>query len=460
MGVAWRRAGVACAFGLGFACGSPFTAATSGDGGPGQDGAGGEGGADVAPPPNDASTDGAKNGETVTGRVVDRFMQPLDMVTVAIGDTMTTTNGNGSFTVQGVEMPYDAIVVTDGAQQHKHGYEFVGLTRSDPTLQLAADSRQTRSGTLSTTVAWNGAASTGITWVDFGATAARAGRTSLQLMASTTAYASMLDWTGASNPQANAYVLEWTTAGATLPAAYTAYAGNQVTLGNMASVTLGSGSTPPTTGTLTPSITPSQGYGVSEVTVYFRAGSDVVGAAIIDDKPPSTPAYAVPSIPSTTLVLCAGETPAPGQNMPPYSTSCLAGLSANAMTSVKLVPPPAFMGAPTANVTTSTPFVWNAWASAVHLVAFTTDASNDPDYFVVTGTGSTRIPDLGMFGLGLPMGGVMYSANVLAISTSAGVDDATGPAGFLSFPQAIEFATGPTTDGQLGGSGAAIFTTN
>src|SRR2546426_7455420 len=70
-------------------------------------------------------------GITVSGRVQDRFAEPISGATVLVGKSSVKSSSDGTFSIPGVVAPYDITVILS-AQNTAVIYK--GLTRSGPLL--------------------------------------------------------------------------------------------------------------------------------------------------------------------------------------------------------------------------------------------------------------------------------------------------------------------------------------
>ena len=73
--------------------------------------------------------------EDVTGTIVDITRAPLPGAQVLVGDTLTTTDEAGHFTVKGVTPPYDlAVAYLDIGVHTTSGNVYLGMTDRAPTV--------------------------------------------------------------------------------------------------------------------------------------------------------------------------------------------------------------------------------------------------------------------------------------------------------------------------------------
>ncbi len=424
----------------------------------------------------DSSADAGDGGQitdagtvgSITGTVIDDLLVPIAGVQVHIGAQTATTATDGSFTISGVAAPYDAIIVTPGANGHGHGYVFQQLTRVDPTLQLPLE--PLRDG-KTTTVQGGIAASAGVAFVDVGPRPTHADWTALSVGSPFSLSAS---WTGSASLAATGYLLEWSIAAttATLPTTYLWFASQPLQIADGQTETWPAvvpGATPNvSTASLVTSITYPAVRVISDVWCFYRpAASAVVAPELFNDKTaktgnPASTQYRVPDVPASgnTLVVCAraggGATGPRGSTM-----TCQAGLSPTAG-SVNLALPsvPLLTSAPATGVTTSTAFTWTAPAAAVHMAAFSSTAAGAPTFAVITTASTAHIPDLSAYGLALPQQ-TSYSVVVTeaVLPSLVGVDDAVGPGGFATMGATILQGRGPIAGGSVLITETATFST-
>ena len=75
----------------------------------------------------------------VEGHIIDFFRRPVPNVSVDIAGKEAVTDEQGAFSIEGVVPPYDVSFVLNFTRDNvpsRYGYAYLGLTRSDPTLQV------------------------------------------------------------------------------------------------------------------------------------------------------------------------------------------------------------------------------------------------------------------------------------------------------------------------------------
>jgi len=388
---------------------------------------------------------------TVTGTVVSLYSEPLPNTPVIIsGLPPTTTDASGTFTISGVSTPYDATVV---AAADKRTIIYKGLTRPDPTLtsvdltSILPPYSAVVTGTVSGGTGFPQPANH-TTRVAFVSEQGSGG----DIASGTTgAYNLTGRWGEQTTVAGTIHALQWEVS-SNLPVTYKGY-------GSKDAVTLADGGSFPgqnvtltsvPTVTLTGNVTVSSGYmlmGKVVAIVWGRFG----GISVVSDLA-STGAftYATPDISGTTVLFRAIATSAMGN-----STIWRVGLAPDASGVNVTIPAAPSLSLPVnaaTNVDTLTVFSWTAFAQGVHL-AFFDGPAGEPDYYVLTQSASSTIPNLNAIGLGLPSS-TAYQWSVSGIAPLVSVDEAAGPGGF--YPIQTE---NPSRDGSLAVSTSRSFTT-
>ena len=135
-----------------FACGTAFSAGGGGGDAMAPDGAADASGEAAGDGPvqvdgiavDGVAVEGGEAGATVEGKVVDAHLLPMGGIDVHCQGQKATTASDGTFTLTGITKPYSATVVAPQTTGRKHGYVFEGVSRLDPTLQLAPSRRRPR----------------------------------------------------------------------------------------------------------------------------------------------------------------------------------------------------------------------------------------------------------------------------------------------------------------------------
>ena len=452
-----------------FACGSAFTTggadamapdgSTVGDGtvteGPTGDGSG---------PDGTAAEGGDAGGATVQGTVVDAYLLPMSGIDVHCQGQKATTAANGTFTLTGVTPPYTATVVAAQTAGPKHGYVFVGVSRLDPTLQLALEqSKPTQTATLTGTMSTNAPNASGVVFADFPAATPTNASPTIPIAIGATTFSGELSWTGHTSATPTVYILQWLTTG-NLPSAYIAFESASETLTSGTSTTWSPPLTPTLgSGSMTVTVMPSAGYVPVDIGVYVRPPGAEVAAPIQHGVKAGEVSSTIvtPDIANATFAACGLQVldTFDGGSTQPYGYTCTTGLGKS--DSPTLQPPPAatFVSAPsTAGL--GTVFDYTGIPGGVYLVAFgpTASAASTSDaLFVVTNGTQTAIPDLSALSFAFHPGDA-FTAEVFGLSPFSGIDEALGPTGFEERLNAFRLDMGPSSTGSVSYSGASPFT--
>jgi hypothetical protein len=401
----------------------------------------------------------------LSGTVVDSLLAPLSGATVRISGASTTTNAMGQFTLSGVPTPYDAVILTTQSTGRKHGYVFGDLTRSDPTFQLTFDVSPAISAAMVTGMTATGTFDNpaGIVFADLASPDLAAGSNYVVLAGGAQSFAANIGWIGPAPAQATLYDLQWLQpADGGLPGTYIGFSQQMFSLSPGGSVNWAvSPSVGPTLTIMPVTVTTSSGYAVAEVALYLRPGGANVAAPIArDGSHQNSVTFTTPEIPGATFAVCGVQAPGGTTSAtPPFGVDCQTNLLATQ--AAGLVPPPAplLINPPTA-AGPGTVFSWNPPSGGISLIAFEpTDSTavTSPGLYVVTPAASAGLPDLGAFGLPLKSG-TAYTAAVYSFAPFPHLDGAAGPSGFSSLATTVGLGRGPSAAGQLGFSGANLFT--
>jgi hypothetical protein len=456
-----------------------------------------DGASDGAP---DVAADGARDAEiegsvadagatvTVSGHVVDALLIPVAGVGVHAGGQSATTATDGTFTLAGVQTPYDLTVVTPGTGGHPHAYVFEQLTTPSPTLELTLEAiRQGRSTTVSGTS--NG--TTGVVFLDVAP--ALPTNADWVPLSGVTSYSLPASWVGASPLSATAYMLEWTTTAASLPATYTSYSTKPLVVsdGQTETFSVLTTGTLPTTTALPVSVSVPAGRSLTDTWIFYRPGPGPAQAPVKPVAPllahdatsrasnPWTTSVNVPDVSGSgnTVVVCAragAASAASGASL--FSMACAVDLAPSATPTVTLAIPsePLVTSSPNTGVTTTSRFTWTSPVTGVYSAEFSSDAAGAPTFVVVTTATAASIPDLSALGIALPaQTAYSFTVNQSSWSGFVGIDDAVKPAGFRTMPTVVlgqepypstasyQLSTrGPSTGGSFGSSDAHAFTTH
>jgi hypothetical protein len=397
---------------------------------------------------------GGPDDQTVRGRIIDFWRQPLSGVEVAIGTTSLTSTAGGEFEVPNVAPTYDVSLVVrwTGSQAGVYAWRFEGLTRRDPTLQVYRGRIGRSAGiqlapqgavldasrVLSITLAGPHGSSR---FTDVGATGIN----------------TSTSWVGPTSMQTSAHALLWEFDSNELPTAYRSYDSTSATLVestngnvfalNVADETVTSGTI---SGTVTsPSATDRTNYA-------FARFPDGAAIRVVEDyPPPDTYGYLVPTVPSSSITVAASYGYWPSEYSIAHRNGRAAGQSGVAIA----IPAAAAQVAPVLgalNVGSTTQF---SWSSAGRTVVFHVE---DVDYYqglyVVTNRQAITLPSFDSFVL---RAGAPHYWLVETHGNTSSVDAFAGPQGGLdAFSYRLEEPDGPNTaDGSYSASPRRGFTT-
>ena len=394
--------------------GSTGMGGTSGDAGGGGDGdTGGTG----------TGGSGGAADDTVRGKVVSHWRQPIPNVLVTIGATDALTDANGEFEIPDVAPQYDAAftLTFDFNGTMVYGWVYMGLTRRDPTL-MAINGLTARSGTLDMTFnnlvvdnTRNFTVAAGIPSED-----AYEGIT-------TDALSRTITWLGPATTTANVHGLLWEHTN-DLPTVYRSHASALVALSESGAtpVSLDMAAANISSGTVQGNVTTTSSDGrANQVFVRFN---DHATIQLVNESPPTDPngtfTYTVPSIPGSSIMVSASEDGATG-----YGVVHRDGLAAGANNITLAIPQPVLLNAPApgvTNVDASTMFRWNGSAGAYLWYI------EDDDYFqglrIITSAESGTVPVM-PDGFTLRANG-LHLWRIQTHGSAASVDDMCGPEGY------------------------------
>jgi hypothetical protein len=477
--------GAVCALALGapFACGGGAFGTSTGDGGPGGDATNVDVSNGMDGPGSEGATDGGGGGDAigdvaseiilvgdagmvVTGTVVDVLGRPVPGAIVNLsGAKGTTTNAQGTFTSTGVSVPYTATVGTTTNMGAKHGYQFLSLTRSDPTLQLVSDDVMAPplTATVSGTLTAFGVGGGSLVYFDVPAGAWPLATNGVPVKGTSTSFSDPVSWEGPTPLMGTAYLLQWEAGDAGLPLSYTTYSSQPATVssGGTSLVVFSGSSSFPTTGFVTPTVdvATGSGYVLDDVAAYVSIPGSQASPPFVHTRSGVAPdKLAVPEIAGATFIACASQVPNGGQaSGGPIGRACNAGLSAGASTT--LAPPTATtFVSPPSTVGNGTVLRWNAITGGVSVLVLSDGDPTDPVITIVTAFDDQTVPDLSSVGVMLPAD-TPYQATLFGVAPFATIDAAAGPGGYDAMIVATAFDHGPAATAQYASSGPVPMTT-
>lgn len=388
----------------------------------------------------------------VVGKVVDRNTQPVGSAAVVItyGTTPTvktaTTDSSGNFTVDGVEKPYNASVVSGTT-----ALVYKGLNRTDPTLvflslTLSTPSSATLSGTISGGAGFPEPANHK-TRVAFASPEANDATTA---NTTTGAYSmGTVSWFGGATTTGTLHALQWLFDGTGLPTDYKGYGSKTgVALSNGGAFT---GQNVALSGISEASVSGNvgvpTGYAMTSKAMDVAFANRARIAVLSDTSSSASFTYTTPNIAGATVNLTTTLNKGATVSVRTVKTGLAvnaSGISINPVAGSELSLP----ATAATNVGYSNIFSWSQFVGGVHIVAFN---SAGPDYIVITSDTSTSIPNLSSVGLALPAS-TPYTWEVFGIAPFASVDEAASTSTWVNTFLGA-------TDGTISTSATRSFTT-
>lgn len=401
----------------------------------------------------------APAGVTVSGRVVDVDGNAVEAVGVAVpGLPETATAADGTFTLSGVEAPYDLILFTEGEERAATVY--TGLTRTDPTVALYqrwASTAAPRAARVAARVTGGNPGATARTGDHQGLLVAPRRGPAIDppfawggdLRPPPSTWSGPLSWRGAETLDAAALAVQWRVdPGTDAPVAYWL-----ATLG----LTLTDGATVriPDLALASVPVVMTQGQvrlppGQALRRVSTQLAPDPAGPAFplfTDDReegawgdPPGF-AYVLPDLATGVVRLCVRTVgTAPGHT----DEVAMACVDATGQESVELAPhaPPTAVSPPSGanSVGPDTVFVWRPVEGGVYAVEVVPEAEDAPAFLIFTAERRARLPALGKAEL-TPPSGAAYAWRVRSFAPIAAVDELATPG---RTPLALDY---PSPDG-------------
>src|SRR6266513_845421 len=360
-------------------------------------------------------------GITVSGRVQDRFAEPISGATVLVGKSSVKSSSDGTFSIPGVVVPYDITAILP-AQNTAVIYR--GLTRSDPVLLYPDVTGAERTTTISGTVP---PAPGSVSAVHF----ASSGRYALGVGladATTGQYAFTVRWHGSYDTDAGQlYLFRWTTDATGLPTSYDGYASKPLTISaggdfsgdDFAAAEL----TDPPEQSISGAITVPTSYTLNVRQFYIDIAH--VGLYWEEKNAPSNAfTYTVPA--ESGLAFAVAAQALDGSSRWSSFYMRISGNSGNVSVPLAAAPQLALPANGASGVDATTPFSWSqGGGTGVNLFEVWPGNSTSPTYFVYTTGADTTNPDLAGEGKGLPAS-ASYYWHVERFFPVASVDAAAG----------------------------------
>ncbi len=358
--------------------------------------------------------------ETISGKIVDAYGLPLAGRTVSIGATSTTSDANGGFTVTGVAVPYDLVVVAPAP--NKFASVYMQLTRTDPKVpDLSAGDPPVRNATITGTISGGAPFPTPAqteTVITIGSTDQVFG----SVAASSSSYSLDVAWVGPTTATGNIHGLQFSLDDNLTVTGYTSHGVKTgVSLSDTANVTgvdLALSSVQTDAISVTASLPTGHEIFQRNVILGFNDGAFIQVSG--DGLDAGTLAVPVPSDIGATSVVQFRALSSDGSM---ETDAQLKGVTAGTSGAALALPAPARLSSPANGATgvgTGTELVWTPVGSAIHIV-YLSGTANDPTYGIVTGGSRAPIPDLSGHGLALPSGH-SYDVTLLAFGSFASMD--------------------------------------
>jgi len=341
--------------------------------------------------------------ETISGKIVDAYGLPLAGRAVFIGASSTTSDANGAFTLTGVAVPYDLVVLAPAP--NKFASVYMQLTRTDPKVpDLSAGDPPVRSATVKGTISGGAPfptpaqTETVVTWGSadqaFGGVAT-----------SSASYSLDVAWVGPTAVTGNVHALQFSLDDNLTVTGYVAHGVKTgVSLSDTVTVTNADLSlTAPQTGTISVTATLPSGHEIFQRNVILGFDDGAFIQVSGDGLDAGTLAVPVPSDIGAKSVVQFLALSSDGSM---ETDAQLKGVTAGTSGAALSLPTPARLTAPADGATgvgPGTELVWTPVSSGFH-VLFLSGTANDPTYGIVSGGTKAPVPDLSAHGLGLPSG--------------------------------------------------------
>jgi len=419
--------------------GSGGNGGSRGAGNAGSSGEGGEGGTDAAGSGGSDAGDGGTDGgpppdPTVTGKVIDYYRNPIKDVVVKIGESMTTTNAAGEFTVEDVAATYD-VALTVSAKRYGatkpeiSAWLFVGLTRRDPTLQVYRGLPLVSGNVSITTNNTFPLPNNDEFELAFGSAYGEYNTNPSGML-----YNPSFSWEGPDAINGTVHALRWTNAAGppAVPSMYLAHQEQAVGLNvnTAAAVTLDLSSAAPLPSSTVSGTATSPSFADNINAVYLRYSDNASIQLVSDYTAPETFSYTVPSGIANSAIVVATTVNSP--SYAPFAVAYKDGITPGTTGIAIAVPNPATLLTPSggsSNITNNDTFKWTGDVDQVY-VFHAESVDFFESYWVVTTAKEAHLPSPPTTNLPL-LANAEYVWSVSTHIPKATVDEATGPEGFL-----------------------------
>lgn len=393
----------------------------------------------------------------VDGFVKNLAGEPLAGVTVVLsGKAAVTTAGDGSFSVQDVETPYDATVASVSPAG---GVIYTGLTKSDPVLIYPDTPAPNQSASITGSVPVI-AGSNDRTLLFF-----VSGSDSWSTFTDIATYQIDVNWYGTSISRSGTlYYLRWTVDAFGFPLQYDFVGMKPVTVTSGATETVGftqgdfltllernvSGSVDRIN---------TSSYQLTRRAIYVEVDNSLTllaeqaGGSIADLFGYKLPFFSTSTgSPTSAVIVDAEQLTFSDVRTTRYSRREIPG---DAVGLVFTLQPAALLSSPFNNgagISTSTQFSWNQTGSGyAYLVSMIPSAGSNPRYYILTTDTRTTIPDFSDYGVDLPSLAT-YSWYVQSFYPVSSVDD-------LASDEFIKVLNSVPVNGGVSKSETYLFTT-
>ena len=408
------------------------------------------------PATSDAGGAAAEVTSPVTGTVVDYRRRPLPGVSVRIAEQETTTDAQGQFTLPSVPSRYDVTLlirtsITNNATTHV--WQFQGLSRRDPTLQvyrgLPENYAEFRLHIDNVTFPLQDDQDILMAW------SSPDGDFALDTTYADLEYLSPM-WTGPSTSAGVVHAL-WVTKSGGVPREFHAYDARDLvmTANTQSQASFDLGAANAAAGSIQSTVVAGPGIGDRRNEVYLRFRDDNAALKLVDDWTGADALqYPVPNLPGSTITVVAKRVAQPPGIVAAYAEIAV-GDPAPTLTLPQL---PALVApdAGKSHVDPETEFHWTAGNQVVMLCVRAIDTYDA--IYVVTEAQQTRLPIGVEFGHAPPANSD-FTWSVEVHDAYKTIDEATSETGHLSAYAAEEIRGPRRGAGTWSRSVPRVFTT-